>query len=87
MFWRALEWKLLVYFMTIWYSLWPFGVFFGPLVNFSPFWYVAPRKIWQPCARLKFWINFWIFVFRFWRRHFGAKLIIHKTNFVTFRKS
>jgi hypothetical protein len=22
------------------------------LVYFSPFWYAAPRKIWQPCVRL-----------------------------------
>jgi hypothetical protein len=26
-----------------WYNLWPFGIF-------SPFWYAAPRKIWQPCC-------------------------------------
>jgi hypothetical protein len=32
----------LVYSVAIWSSLWPFGIFF-------PFWYVAPRKIWQPC--------------------------------------
>jgi hypothetical protein len=31
----------LVYFMVIWYILWSFGIFF-------PFWYVVPRKIWQP---------------------------------------
>jgi hypothetical protein len=35
--------EMLVYFMAIWYILW--------LVRtFSPFWYVAPRKIWQACA-------------------------------------
>jgi hypothetical protein len=33
--------------------LWPFGTFFGHLVNFSPFWYVAPRKIWQPWREKK----------------------------------
>jgi hypothetical protein len=31
----------LVYFTNIWYILWLFGIFF-------PFWYVVPRKIWQP---------------------------------------
>jgi hypothetical protein len=31
----------LVYFVAIWYVLWPLGVFF-------PFRYVLPRKIWQP---------------------------------------
>jgi hypothetical protein len=36
----------LVYFMAIWYILWPFGIIFG---DFFPFWYVVPRKIWQPC--------------------------------------
>jgi membrane protease YdiL (CAAX protease family) len=27
--------------VAIWYILWLFGLFF-------PFWYVVPRKIWQP---------------------------------------
>jgi hypothetical protein len=26
------------------------GLFCGTLVYFSPFWYVVPRKIWQPCS-------------------------------------
>jgi hypothetical protein len=47
----------LVYFMTIWSSLRPFHlfnghfvyVFCGNLVYISPFWYIAPSKIWQPC--------------------------------------
>jgi hypothetical protein len=50
--WRALEWKLLVYFMTIWNilrsfgicSLWPFGLVCGHLVYFSPFWFVWTKK-------------------------------------------
>jgi hypothetical protein len=29
------------YFVAIWNILWPFGIF-------PPFWYVEPRKIWQP---------------------------------------
>jgi hypothetical protein len=32
----------LVFFVAIWYILWSFGQFFM-------FWYVIPRKIWQPC--------------------------------------
>jgi hypothetical protein len=24
-FWRVFQWKILVYFMAIWYILWPFG--------------------------------------------------------------
>jgi hypothetical protein len=50
-FCRVLLWKILVYFMTIWSVLWPFGIFCGTLVYFSPFWYFGPRKIWQPCCR------------------------------------
>jgi hypothetical protein len=66
-FWRALEWKMLVYFMAIWNILLPFGVFYGHLeyvmaiwyflwpfgnfVYFSPFGYFVSRKIWQPWAR------------------------------------
>jgi hypothetical protein len=38
---------------TIWYILWSFGIFCGHLVNFSPFWYVAARKIWQPWYGVK----------------------------------
>jgi hypothetical protein len=30
-FWRALEWRMLVYFMPIWNMLWPFGIFNGHL--------------------------------------------------------
>jgi hypothetical protein len=46
----------LVYFTAIGNILWPFGIFCGPLVYFSLFWYVVPRKIWQPwyiCIDLK----------------------------------
>jgi hypothetical protein len=31
-FWRALEWKRLVYYMAIWNKLWPFGIYYGHLV-------------------------------------------------------
>jgi hypothetical protein len=31
-FWRALEWKMLAYFLTIWNILWPFGKIYGRLV-------------------------------------------------------
>jgi hypothetical protein len=47
-FWRVLQWEMLVYFMDIrpfgTPILWSFGLFF-------PFWYVAPRKIWQTLPR------------------------------------
>jgi hypothetical protein len=38
----------LVYFTAIGNILWPFGIFWGDLVYFPPFWYFGPRKIWQP---------------------------------------
>jgi hypothetical protein len=49
-FWSALEWKMLVYFMTIWNILRPFGVFITvwySLLSFGiflPFWYVCTKK-------------------------------------------
>jgi hypothetical protein len=37
----------LVYFTSIWIPiLWPFGILY--LIHCFPFWYVVPRKIWQP---------------------------------------
>jgi hypothetical protein len=36
-----------VYSMAIWYILWSLGIFFL-------FWYVVPRKIWQPWAGVQF---------------------------------
>jgi hypothetical protein len=53
-FLRVLQWKMSVYYMSIvyftatWYILRTFGIFCGYLVYFFPFWYVIPRKIWQP---------------------------------------
>jgi hypothetical protein len=38
----------LVYFTAISYILWPFGIFCGCCAIFFQFWYVVPRKIWQP---------------------------------------
>jgi hypothetical protein len=31
-FWRDLEWKLLLYFVTIWNILWPLSIIYGRLV-------------------------------------------------------
>jgi hypothetical protein len=45
-FWRASEWKMLIYFVVVWYILWPFGIFGGRLVYFAVlvyfvvFWYI-----------------------------------------------
>jgi hypothetical protein len=40
---------LVAYFTTIWYILWPLGIFYGPLVHFSSIdlLYIL-RNIWQP---------------------------------------
>jgi hypothetical protein len=42
-FWKALEPKMLVYFLTIWYILLQFGIFCGCLVHsfFFQFWYLG----------------------------------------------
>jgi hypothetical protein len=42
---------MLLYFTAIWsilYILWRLGIFYGNLVYFPRFWYIVPRKIWQP---------------------------------------
>jgi hypothetical protein len=54
-FWRFLQWKIMLYFMaiwSIWYILLHYGIFCGHLVCFDPFWYIVPRKIWQPCCQV-----------------------------------
>jgi hypothetical protein len=51
-FWRALEWKMLLYFMImwnilwpyVWYNLWQFGIICCHLVYFFPFWYVWTKE-------------------------------------------
>jgi hypothetical protein len=51
-FWKALEWKMLVYFMVIWntYKVRPFPVFCGHILSFSPTGMFYWEKIWQPCV-------------------------------------
>jgi hypothetical protein len=40
-FWRALEWNILVYFITIWYILWQFGIHtLWSFVNVVIIWYI-----------------------------------------------
>jgi hypothetical protein len=51
---RQHEWKTLIYFKTIWYTLWSFDLFYGTLVYFvvlvvfSSFWCIVSRLICQP---------------------------------------
>jgi hypothetical protein len=40
----------LVYFTVNSYILWPFGIFCRHFNIVIPFWYIVPRKIWQPWA-------------------------------------
>jgi hypothetical protein len=57
LFWRALECKMLLYFITCWNIWWPFGIVCGHLVCiFSPFCMFGPRKIWQPCSSIPIYI-------------------------------
>jgi hypothetical protein len=47
----SISWQFSIVFGH-WVSLWPFGICYDHLLYiFSPFWYVVPRKIWQPCLR------------------------------------
>jgi hypothetical protein len=57
-FWRIWQWKMSVNFVAIWSILWPFVIFYGYLVWFFSFWYVAPRKIWQPCKAFHYIFDF-----------------------------
>jgi hypothetical protein len=41
-FWRALEWKMLVYFMVVWNILRAFGIFYGHFGTVAVIWYVFP---------------------------------------------
>jgi hypothetical protein len=47
-FWRALDWKMLIYFMVIWNILWRFRIFYGhwyilySFGTFFRFWYHVP---------------------------------------------
>jgi hypothetical protein len=42
-FWRALDWKLLIYFMAIWNILQTFGIFYNHLAHFVLIWYIFFR--------------------------------------------
>jgi hypothetical protein len=62
-FWRALEWKMLVFTMVIWYILWSFGIFCGHLVYSVVIWYI----LWSFgifCGHLVYLLSFWYVVQR-----------------------
>jgi hypothetical protein len=42
-FWRALEWKMPIYFLVVWNILRSFGVFYGHLENVVVIWYIFPH--------------------------------------------
>jgi hypothetical protein len=56
-FWRALWWQILVHLMPIWYILWPFGIFCGHLVYFSPVLVCCSKK--NPATLI--WMHFLLF--------------------------
>jgi hypothetical protein len=41
-FCRALDWKMLIYFMAIWNILQTLGIFYDHLVHFVSIWYIFP---------------------------------------------
>jgi hypothetical protein len=41
-FWMALDWKMLIYFMTIRNTLQTFAIFYDHLVHFVIIWYIFP---------------------------------------------
>jgi hypothetical protein len=47
----------LVNFTVLCYILWAFGIVRGNLVYFFPFWYIVPRKIWQPWFQCRYKTN------------------------------
>jgi hypothetical protein len=47
-FWRALDWKMLKYFMTIWYILCSFGSFFPVLVSCTKTNLATPARYRKP---------------------------------------
>jgi hypothetical protein len=44
-FWRAIDWKMLIYFMDIWNILHTFGIFYNHLVHFVFIWYIFPVSV------------------------------------------
>jgi hypothetical protein len=42
----------LIFSVPFWYILWTVGTFCSHFDVFSAFWFVVPRKIWQPCCVL-----------------------------------
>jgi uncharacterized protein HemY len=52
-FWRAQEWKMLIYYLALWNILQTFEIFYDHLVHFVFIWYIFSgllRTIWQPCT-------------------------------------
>jgi hypothetical protein len=63
-FWNIYHGSL-VYFMALWYILWPFGIFCGPLVYFMALWYTLwPFGIFNGpwyTYFMAFWYIYWHF--------------------------
>jgi hypothetical protein len=46
-FWRAFEWEMLVYFMTIWNILWPFGIIYIWSFGIIYIWPFGKYNLWS----------------------------------------
>jgi hypothetical protein len=40
-----MDWKMFIYFMAIWNTLWRFGIFYDNLVHFVFIWYIFPGLV------------------------------------------
>jgi hypothetical protein len=56
-FWEDIEWKILISFITIWYSVWQFdlfygkfGIFYGHLLHYSHFGIMYRKKSGNPAT-------------------------------------
>jgi hypothetical protein len=79
-FWRAWEWKMLLYILVMWNILRTIGYIFLAFGNcvvigyiFSPLWYFVPRKIWQPWSERRLPLNF-----RYEKTFLGSLFRAHK---------
>jgi hypothetical protein len=50
--WRALKWKMLLYLMTIWNIVRPFGIIYGLLVQFVVIWHFLQFGMFGPKKNL-----------------------------------
>jgi hypothetical protein len=73
-FGRVLQWKLLAYFIAIWYILLPFGLFYCHLVYFIAIWSILlPFGIF--CGDLVYFVAIWCILWQF-GKFYGKNLAV-----------